>query len=275
MLKDFHLIHRRKPHMFEPGVQPIWETCLRSIAFSADASAAPDDEVYSQQHAYRFLLEVICGLHSPVVGETEVFGQFKNFTKLWLERQPQHATLVQRIFSEVKEIRSQYLRNLGTQSYGSWLKRKVTANQVHILGSGSLAQEIVPHLLKAAEAVTVHSRSPEKVRMSGVQVRALREQAFNGGCLIVAAPLTATYIAQWMKVKPEQLFDLRDVSSSDPIGFAGRKRHVLNDVFGEIERTKALLQPLVETVKSDILARSERVATQVHVRPQGWDDICA
>src|SRR5262245_56556396 len=133
MLKDFHLIHRRKPHMFESPDALVWETCLRSIAFTSSLPPVCDkDEIFSQQRAYQFLLEVICGLHSPVVGETEVFGQFKNFTKQWLERDPGRISLVQRLFSEAKEIRSLYLRNLGTQSYGSWVKRKVKSKRIHI-----------------------------------------------------------------------------------------------------------------------------------------------
>lgn len=274
MLKDFHLIHRRKPHMFENGEHLVWETCLRSIAFStAEPSGLEGAELYSQQYAYQFLLEVICGLHSPVVGETEVFGQFKNFTKLWLQREPGRASLIQRLFSEAKEIRSQYLRNLGTQSYGSWLKRKVTAKRIHILGGGGLTQDVAPYLLKIADSVVVHARSPQKVTVGGVQVEALSSRAFDGGCLIVAAPMKASEINEWLTLAPSEVFDLRDTSSSDPLNF--KNRHVLGDVFSEIERTKSLLQPVVESVKSDILARSERVALQVHVRPQGWDDICA
>jgi glutamyl-tRNA reductase len=274
MLKDFHLIHRRKPHMSSLEGTLVWETCLRSISFSAQPHPAHvSDEIFSNQFAYQFLLEVICGLHSPVVGETEVFGQFKNFTKIWLEQQPGRTALVQRLFSEAKEIRSQYLRNLGTQSYGSWLKRKVTCERIHILGAGSLVKDVAPYLLKMADSVTVHARTPEKVNIGGVKVSPLAAQAFDGGCLIVAAPLKAAEIHQWLISTPQEVFDLRDTSSSDPLNH--NNRHVLNDVFGEIERTKALLQPVVETVKSDILARSERVAQQVHVRPQGWDDICA
>jgi hypothetical protein len=39
----------------------------------------PIVEVFRGQQAYRFLLEVICGLNSPIVGKTAVMGQFKEF----------------------------------------------------------------------------------------------------------------------------------------------------------------------------------------------------
>lgn len=280
MLRDFHLIHRRKPHVFNAGQVLVWETCLRSIALSADPddiSRHEIDEIYSNQQAYRFMLEIMCGLHSPVVGETEVFGQFKNFARTWAAQQPGRATLIQKLLADAKEIRSKHLCNLGTQSYGSWLKRKVKADEIHILGAGNLTQEIVPYLLKKAAQVTVHVRSPEKVTLNGVTVKALSERAFEGGGLIVAAPLTASYIESWARTVPSEIFDLRDVSSSDPLKFNGNRTrsHVLSDVFSEIERTKALLMPIVDLVKSEILTRSEKIASQVHVRPQGWDDICA
>src|SRR5438046_10434818 len=70
-----------------------WQTCLRRILFlnSNDNRAAieaaeggkavpPTVEVFRGQEAYRFLLEVICGLNSPIVGETAVMGQFKEFS---------------------------------------------------------------------------------------------------------------------------------------------------------------------------------------------------
>src|SRR5581483_5417622 len=69
-----------------------WQTCLRRILFlNANESAATiaelengklplaTVEVFKGQNAYRFLLETICGLHSPIVGETAVKGTFKAF----------------------------------------------------------------------------------------------------------------------------------------------------------------------------------------------------
>ena len=61
----------------------MWVTCLRSLAFvnvgsdmgsnaesnsgsdadsGVDADILPGDEIYTQEEAYRFLLEVVCGL---------------------------------------------------------------------------------------------------------------------------------------------------------------------------------------------------------------------
>src|SRR6266850_7387419 len=69
-----------------------WQTCLRRILFlnrfenSALIEAAERDslvsgsvEIYRGRDAYGFLLEVICGLNSPLLGETAVMGQFREF----------------------------------------------------------------------------------------------------------------------------------------------------------------------------------------------------
>src|SRR6185437_11106148 len=61
----------------------VWETCVRRLAFGTDAFAIEPsergDEIYLGDHAFRFLLEIVCGLHSPVRGETEVHGQFRQY----------------------------------------------------------------------------------------------------------------------------------------------------------------------------------------------------
>src|SRR5436190_7341524 len=70
-----------------------WQTCLRRILFlnrndSCTTIEAiengelnlPTVEIFRGREAYQFLLEVICGLNSPIVGETAVMGQFKEFS---------------------------------------------------------------------------------------------------------------------------------------------------------------------------------------------------
>jgi hypothetical protein len=62
-----------------------WQTCLRRILFlnsnehrsliesTEDRQLVPPTvEVFRGDKAYRFLLEVVCGLNSPIVGETAV-----------------------------------------------------------------------------------------------------------------------------------------------------------------------------------------------------------
>ncbi len=281
MIQDFYIGHRRKPRIFTSEVNgAIWGTCLRSLAFTHNPqslSLSSEDELYSQQRAYGFLLEIVCGLHSPILGETEVFGQFKNFAQDWLKSDPKKAPLVQKILSDAKLLRSRYLCNLGTQSYGSWIKRHLQAGPLHILGAGQLVQEIFPHLQKRTPDITLHVREPLRSRVQIQNIERIAPGGFQGGALIIAAPMLNSAVMNWLGgTQPQQIFDLRDTSSSDPLQVAADvKLYRLHDIFAEIERTKLRLHPIVDQVKQEIACLSERLASHALVRPQGWDDLCA
>ena len=88
MLDQFAVIHipgSRKsetPAFFnESEGWILWRTCLRSIWMGLSPNGISDlplgpladsVETYTGEAAYGFLLEVVCGLHSPLAGETEV-----------------------------------------------------------------------------------------------------------------------------------------------------------------------------------------------------------
>lgn len=279
MLKDFQVIHRRKPQAFPARNPLIWETCLRSISFTADpkhVDLRDGDELFVSHHAFQFILEIICGLHSPIVGETEVFGQFKNFAKEWQRHEPRRAALIQRFFADAKELRSRFLCGMGNQSYGGWLKRNLRGDKVHIVGGGQLALEIAPHIQKSVDELTLHVRTPARVEVKGPRVAALAEKAFDGGSLVIAAPVAAADIHAWLAGQtPLEIFDLRAESKHDPLTVSCERIHALGDIFAEIEQTKARLLPIIDQVKREIATRGERLASEVVMRPQGWDDICA
>lgn len=281
MIQDLFIGHRRKPNVFAANPNGlVWATCLRSLLFTTEPKGLElraDDELYGQQRAYQFLLEIVCGLHSPILGETEVFGQFKNFANDWLKAEPKRAPLVQRLLTDAKTLRTRYLCNIGTQSYGSWIKRNLEGGHVHVLGAGQLVQEILPHIEKQAESVTLHVREPRRVSFRSEGVMQITSNGFSGGSLIIAAPIDNQSIKQWLgSSKAHQIFDLRDTSSSDPLfANAGHRHHRLHDIFTEIQRTKVRLHPIVDQVKEEIVALSEKLASHVLVRPQGWDDLCA
>lgn len=287
MLKDLHVIHRLKPQTIVPGDFPLWATCLRSLAFvkaeSLNEIRSPGDEVYSQADAYQFVLEIICGMHSPILGETEVFGQFKQFASAWTVLQPSRATLVQRLLNDAKEIRALHLKNLGVQSYGSWIKRHLSGDQVHILGAGQLVEEILPHLSKKAEAISLYVRNGKtcsslKTKVSvPLHVLDIHGAQIRSGTLIVAAPLSAAQIQSVVEAQRlTTVFDLRDDSASDrlPASLA-KKVYRLEDIFNQIQSTRSKLVPVVAAVKSEISIRSLRVAALAQIRPLGWDDLCA
>jgi glutamyl-tRNA reductase len=274
MLQDLRIVHRLKPSTFAGTHEaPVWATCLRSLAFGGKAEEG--DELYVQEAAYQFLLEVVCGLKSPIVGETEVFGQFKTFSQEWIKLEPKRAALVQRLLSDAKAIRSEHLTGMGVQSYGSWVRSKLTQTRVHFLGGGQLVREIYPYLEKQERDLVLHLRDLYKGSNFTAPSHSLDERAFDDGALIIAAPLSAREIEAWLAGRtPKQVIDLRDNSSTDKVQLK-TKVHLLSDIFAEIEKTKARLQPRLETVQREIRERAEKLASQSQLRPQGWDDLCA
>src|SRR5207253_4304308 len=112
----------------------------------------PVVEVVRGQDAYRFLLEEICGLNSPIVGETAVMGQFKEF--LLNAKFPKNSwgsflrRLATNLMIDSKRIRHEHLQGIGSQSYGSLVRQHVKGMPtVAVLGAGKLAREILPWLL--------------------------------------------------------------------------------------------------------------------------------
>ncbi len=276
MLQDFFIIHRRKPHVFPTHQAPVWSTCLRSLAFtSCDTLAQAHDQVYQRNEAYHFLLEIICGMHSPILGETEVFGQFKKFAQEWTRLEPRRQVLIQRLMSDAKQIRSQHLRGIGNQSYGSWIRRQLKSNTVHILGGGHLAQEILPYVQKQASAVHLHVREPSKIDFHLGSTHALQSCAFTSGALIVAAPMNSQEISGWLgNAQPFEVFDLRDCATTDSLP-AQKNHHRLQDIFTQIEETKSRLKPVAEKVQHAIAQCTQELVKKALIRPQGWDDLCA
>lgn len=142
------------PHSF------VINTCQRTLVcdFIMGIDLSPQNvspEVLQGPKAYRLLLEVLCGLHSKMLGENEIVGQFKLAYQNYLRnphRLPQLMPLLEKLFKDAKEIRSQHLMAIGQQSY-SGLSRKILQmhaphEAVTIIGSGQLASDLVMALGK-------------------------------------------------------------------------------------------------------------------------------
>lgn len=239
-----------------------WQTCLRHVVVApseqvqefrrelstlkltdADLSKV---EILEGGVAYGRLLELICGLHSPVVGETEVLGQFKeahsNFQQGWLERNRDAAMFsafdqvwrnwASALMEDAKAVRSRHLLDLGSQSYGSVVRRELKAlagSEVEVLGSGRLALDIIP-FIAAKFQVTIHCRdlvrarerlAPALTPQSRVRMRPIRNESSvavgtavalgasgvatasvgptGARVLVVAAPMTTSEILGWWR----------------------------------------------------------------------------
>src|SRR5688572_32511029 len=97
-------------------------TCLREVRIAmrpardlpseAEADAA-GFERHAGAEAYRFLLQLACGLESEIAGETEILGQIK---QAWRDYETSGAQDVvalrpwmQRLLQDAKEVRSEYV----------------------------------------------------------------------------------------------------------------------------------------------------------------------
>ncbi|TAK16175.1 MAG: hypothetical protein EPO35_05870, partial [Acidobacteria bacterium] len=70
------IVHHSPPGDATVDGRLSWRTCLRDVTFVDEAHSA---DTLAEEDAYALLLEVLCGLRSPMLGETQVMGQFKAF----------------------------------------------------------------------------------------------------------------------------------------------------------------------------------------------------
>ena len=228
----------------------LWETCLRQVLFlpvTPFASTLLHEELlnspslgkkagwtfYRGQEAYGFCLEVVCGMQSPLKGETEVLGQFKNFfAKIPLPSTPFEVALRQfctEILADGRFLRKKYLYGLGSQSYGS-IVRRWTKNykQVHLIGSGQLAQSILPWICEGQRNLSLFCRN--KIRamhlaqylqrkkpkwkgsLSVFGMESLSQKSLKGAFVIVA-PVEDTFILSMINQQTDLILDLRGRSS--------------------------------------------------------------
>lgn len=278
-----------------------WQTCLRRILFlnASDHRALidtaeneklvpPTVEVFRGQDAYRFLLEVICGLNSPIVGETAVMGQFKEFL-LHAKFPPTQwgsflRDLCTNLMIDGKRIRHAHLQGLGSQSYGSLVRQNVKGMPaVAVLGAGKLAREILPWLIGKTQ-IRIFARNPEAsadIRNEYPEIELLKYSEADGGwldkeaALVVAAPLSAAEVEHWSGLQTthfSKCLDLRGEAESDPVAMPVIKLH---DLFEALRSERERLEVHVEAARAEIKQLVQRQSHQAQFRPFGWEDLCA
>lgn len=191
------------------------------------------------------MLEVICGLHSRVFGETEVLGQFRTFCR----NHPEITTIGNWLLEDAKLIRSNYLQDLGAQSYGSVIRRWCSSHStIAILGTGQLAKKLypwVPHalLLRSRELWTIPETS----------------------AVIVAAPIEDNVLEKlhrgqfWIDLRAERAQFRSDLN--------------LEDLFSEIERDSQQHREIRITSLAAIKKLADARFDRLWCRPQGWEDL--
>jgi glutamyl-tRNA reductase len=281
------VISNREPHGQPPETgTPIWRTCLREVAFADDLG---DDSALSgprfvEGDAYRLLLEILCGLRSPMVGETQVMGQFKTFLSA-LDREHAWINRVgQRLLTDAREVRTRHLQGLGSRSYGSAIRRHLTGcEQAVLIGTGKLAQEVLPFLAGTAIHVDQWGRSHEAA-VTGcdtVVYRTLDHLAdapasAAPAVLVIAAPVSSQMVARVAAHYPSvrRIIDLRADLGDGPLDVAAPVVSLQN-LFDEMQTSQASAAPQLEAARTEIAWRSRQYELRDETRPFGWEDLCA
>lgn len=287
-MKDIVILHRKNNQLFNFPLDPLatqsvglFKTCLRQIALVSSTEYArwrafhllpsvveAKDEVYEGKNAWQFLLEVLCGLHSPVFGETEVFGQFRKF----VEELPMGHFLkadspaLQFLFRTIKQIRTEFLHSIGGLSYGHVIRKKLKdCSEVSLWGFGQLAQEVYPWIKEKQIQVIV--RRPFYSQQFSVVSAQFRQ---NTKAHIIAAPLSDEEVVK-LVADPDcqMIIDLRGHTLINHDKIVS-----LLSVMTEIESLKSEQKAILPDCRAAISDRIDLYFLEVQHRPYGWEDLC-
>jgi glutamyl-tRNA reductase len=207
----------------------VWQTCVRQTLISTQPvgeliSHHPNLSMSAGREAYEFLVQVVCGLHSPMIGETEVHGQFKErIDHLSAEVSSDLRKALLAVHFIARKVRQSCLTGLGSQSYGSFARKQlVGVNHLLTLGAGQLARDIWPWITKSKTRITVMSRSAKSLPYPCYFFGPLIE---IGGltppdALLVAAPMASSAIVKQVYAgapRPRITLDFRAESRHDPL----------------------------------------------------------
>ncbi|MBL7717047.1 MAG: hypothetical protein JNL01_16400 [Bdellovibrionales bacterium] len=203
------------------------KTCQRQIWVGSSAElsdpilASPGLEFRTGDEAYKFLLQVSTGLASQIKGETDIFGQLKDAWKefqttgsgltMGLDMAHELGPWMQRLFEDTKDIRARFLQNIGSDGYGSLIRKllKRTAPRgpeepILLVGAGKIAQSIAPWLLpneiwiwnrtpanRAALAFELRQKGAEKIRELPETLTALHDALLKTSHVIFCVPPTS------------------------------------------------------------------------------------
>jgi glutamyl-tRNA reductase len=272
-----------------PGASPVpsgailWRTCLREVAFLTEGTDSDERDdanapVATDEEAYTLLLEIVCGLRSPLVGETEVQAQFKAFlASLDRWRDAPLLRLGQRVLADAKVIRQRHLQGFGAHSYGPLVARYVPeGRRVILVGTGALAAEVagsltshridrwgrravddhhVYHLLSAARDRPVESVDP--------------------ATLVIAAPASQSDLLA-VAACYSQVREIIDLRAPDERSAFADDAHVatLDDLFVEARSVSTAPVSRLGAARRDISSLGQAYGRRVELHPFGWDDLC-
>jgi glutamyl-tRNA reductase len=108
--------------------------------------------------AYQYILEVLCGLQSQLLGESEIVNQFKNSLNEYALSPVKNRNLsiiLEKLLKDAKDIRTKYLSHIGQSTYASIAKKIIgkSVKDVLIIGTGHLALDLLQSLKKSYNVI--------------------------------------------------------------------------------------------------------------------------
>lgn len=155
----------------------ILKTCQRTLVLTMDPDPVHNHplkdhsgvQTMNGREAYTFLLEIICGLKSKLVGENEIVSQFKTAYQDYnssSQKCSKVLLVLEKLFKDSKEIRTKYLLGLSQKTYSSITRKHIVnkhqAKSVLILGSGQLAEDLINQFKKKI-TVYISGRNTQKI----------------------------------------------------------------------------------------------------------------
>jgi glutamyl-tRNA reductase len=188
---------------------------------------------------------------------------------------------------DAKRIRHRHLEGLGSQSYGGLVRHHLKGvPAVAVLGAGQLANEILPWLIGKSD-VTLFYRNQLRVQTLLEEYPQVRLDQFTTEtaanlddrktALIIAAPLAAAEIENWISLQSTpfvKLLDLRGEAATDPIQVPFSVVR-LSELFAAVKSDQPRLAARLAAARAEIQLAAERQAGQAQFRPFGWEDLCA
>jgi glutamyl-tRNA reductase len=277
MLKHLHLINFSNLTNVEIPLSPdyfVLKTCQRTLILSYENDlqhyVTKDTDFVTDQTAYEYLLEIICGLKSKLLGENEIVNQFKSAYKDYLQNEKRNNKLIiilEKLFKDAKEIRSEYLTGIAQKTYAS-LTRKIIYREnneedVLILGSGQLAEDLI-NQFKKKKKIYISARNIDKVsalaKIHNLEIipfpikdiwanfaNIVNTIGFEGELL------SPDFFQKWKTINPNGVFI--DLGSPSPIQTDMNlkdKVYRLNDIFSEGAVTEAYKHNQIQMAKNHL-----------------------
>jgi len=283
------LIHQSASAAPVPSGAILWRTCLREVAFLTEGTDSPDSEdrddanapVLTDAEAYTLLLEIVCGLRSPLVGETEVQAQFKAFlASLDRWRDAPLLRLGQRVLADAKVIRERHLQGFGAHSYGSLVARHVPeGRRIILVGTGALAAEVAGSLASTRHTIDRWGRRPVDDRHVYHLLSTARDrpvESVDPATLVIAAPASQSDLLA-VAACYSQLREIIDLRASDERSAFADDAHVatLDDLFVEARSVSTAPVSRLSAARRDISSLGQAYGRREELHPFGWDDLCA